>query len=67
MSTADLTALLGDVVDDADVRSRLLPLRGKDFANALIAVAAERGLTVEPHDVEAAVREARRTRWERWV
>jgi hypothetical protein len=33
----------------------------------LIAVAAERGLQVEPADVEAATGSARRTWWERWV
>ncbi|MDX6228924.1 MAG: hypothetical protein QOI76_2314 [Frankiales bacterium] len=67
MSTEDLATLLASAVDDERVRERLLPLRQQDFTDSLIAVAAERGLVVEPADVEAAIGSARRTWWERWV
>jgi hypothetical protein len=67
MSAVDLTNFLAEAVDDPVVRGRLLPLRGADFAAALIAVASERGHTVTVEDVESAVRDARRTWWERWV
>jgi hypothetical protein len=67
MSAADLTNFLAETVDEPMVRGRLLPLRGADFAAALIAVAAERGHTVTAEDVESAVRDGRRAWWERWV
>jgi hypothetical protein len=67
MSAADLTNFIAEAVDDPAVRGRLLPLRGPDFASALISVAADRGLTVTAEDVQSAVREGRRTWWERWV
>jgi hypothetical protein len=67
MSSEDLTALLADAVDDPVLRERLLPLRGQDFAEALSWIAADRGLTVTPEDVAVAVRDARRTWWQRWV
>jgi hypothetical protein len=67
MSSQNLTALLADAVDDAVVREQLLPLRGRDFAEALISVAADRGFAITADEVEAAVRDARHTWWERWV
>ncbi|MDX6208111.1 MAG: hypothetical protein QOE24_502 [Frankiales bacterium] len=67
MSSEDLATLLASAVDDTRVRERLLPLRQQAFTDSLIAVAAERGLQVEPADVEAATGSARRTWWERWV
>jgi hypothetical protein len=67
MSSEDLATLLASAVDDTRVRERLLPLRQQAFTDSLIAVAAERGLQVEPADVEAATGRARRTWWERWV
>jgi hypothetical protein len=67
MSSAELSALVADAVDDFAVRERLLPLRGRDFAEALISVAADRGFAITADEVEAAVRDARHTWWERWV
>jgi hypothetical protein len=67
MSSAELSAVVADAVDDFAVRARLLPLRGRDFAEALISVAADRGFVITAEDVDAAIGSARRTWWERWV
>jgi hypothetical protein len=67
MSAQDLSTLLASAVDDPEVRARLLPLRQPEFGVAVVLLAAERGLVVDPADVELAVRDARRAWWERWV
>jgi hypothetical protein len=67
VSTEDLAAFVDATLDDPPVRSELLPLRGAAFADRLVTLAAERGVTVSGADVDEALRQARRTWWERWV
>jgi hypothetical protein len=45
----------------------LLPLRSAEFTERVVALAADRGFTVTADEVDKALRDARRTWWERWV
>jgi hypothetical protein len=65
--TEDLAAFVGAALDDLHVRAVLLPLRGSAFAEQVVALAGERGLVVSTDEVDEALRDARRTWWERWV
>lgn len=67
MPTADLAAFVEAALDDAAVRTALLPLRSAEFAERVVALAADRGLTVTIDEVDEALRDARRVWRERWV
>ena len=64
----DLERFHALVLADADLFGRLLGSGGRaEFTARVCRLAAERGLTVSPAEVDAALSAARRSWLERWV
>ena len=68
MAQEDLERFRELVLEDPRLMSELLVVRDVDrFTALVVACAGERGLRVEPGDVAAAMRGARRDWAERWL
>jgi hypothetical protein len=56
------------VLEDPALQHRLVGLGDRaTFSAAVADVARQRGLQLQPEDIDAAVDQARRQWWERWV
>ena len=68
MPTADLERFIRLVLDDECLQRELRAVtQPSAFPTAVADAAGQRGCAVTPEDVQAALREARRSWLERWV